>query len=242
MRLVAYVRVSTNGQAIQGDSPAMQDEACRAWASANGHEVVAVLADNGLSGKLDVKDRPGLASALVEIKDGRADGLLVYSLDRLARELHVQEAVLAQVWAAGGRAFEATHGEVLPDDPDDPMRTFLRQVMGAASQLEASMIKARLRRGRRRKAQRGGYVGGSLRHRKYGSTLVRGEDGKYAWRPVPTEQTTIQRIGQLRAAGKTGAAIARLLDAEGVTPPSGPQWHGVTVMRIAKREAMAVAA
>src|SRR5207244_11738718 len=80
--------------------------------------------------------------------------------DRLARTLSVQEAALASVWAQGGRVF-LPEGEVLRDDPDDPMRTAMRQMMGVFSQLERGMITARLRAGRAAKAASGGYAYGS---------------------------------------------------------------------------------
>lgn len=45
-------------------------------------------------------------------------------LDRIARSLIVQEAVLAQLWTFGGHAFVVTDtAEIACDDPDDPMRT-----------------------------------------------------------------------------------------------------------------------
>ncbi|WP_406502327.1 hypothetical protein [Streptomyces sp. NBC_01602] len=43
-------------------------------------------------------------------------GIVAPNLDRLARELVVQEAALAQCWKHGGRAFMADQGEILPDD------------------------------------------------------------------------------------------------------------------------------
>jgi hypothetical protein len=61
-------------------------------------------------------------------RDNRA--LILAKLDCLARSLTVQEAVLAKVWAAGGLVFAVDHGEVQPDDPDDPARTAFRQMMG----------------------------------------------------------------------------------------------------------------
>ncbi|MDP8942590.1 MAG: recombinase family protein [Actinomycetota bacterium] len=140
--------------------PASQEEACRAWAAREGHEVVALHRDGGLSGRLGPEDRPGLAAALGELEDGEADGLVVHRLDRFARELHVQEAALARAWTGGGRVFEAVEGEVPRDDPDDPYRRFVRQVMGAAAELERGMFANRLRQARRRKRQRGGYAGG----------------------------------------------------------------------------------
>jgi DNA invertase Pin-like site-specific DNA recombinase len=48
MRLVAYLRTSTgNGN---GDSLGAQEDACREWATAHGHEVVSTFEDRGVSG------------------------------------------------------------------------------------------------------------------------------------------------------------------------------------------------
>lgn len=69
-------------------------------------ETVAVCADDGWSGTLDESERPGLLDALTKVQNGEADALVVQGLDRLARALHVQEAVLARVWDAGGRVLE----------------------------------------------------------------------------------------------------------------------------------------
>ena len=64
-----------------------------------------------------------------------------------------QEGVLAQVWASGGRAFSlGDGGEVLEDDPDDPIRTAVRQMRGVFAQLERGLIRQRMARGKKAKA------------------------------------------------------------------------------------------
>lgn len=236
MQLVAYCRTSTaNGAG--SDSLQAQEDACRAWAADNGHEVVIVFKDDALSGALGIEDRPGLAASLVALDDGQADGLVVHRPDRLARELHVQEVALAHAWGAGDhvRVFEAAEGaEIMRDDPSDPQRRFLRQVMGAAAELERGLIKARLQGGRRRKAAKGGYVGGTRLHRRYGYTLV---DGQY--RPVDHELEAISRILGYRGATPaplSWAFIADQLNHLEIPAPSGEKWYPATCMRIAKRE------
>ena len=159
LKAVAYVRVSTDRQSEEGFGT-IQHEAVRRWAKLAGHRLVAVHADEGLSGALPATARPGLAAALDMIRTGAADALVLPKLDRLARTLSVQEAALASIWAQGGRVF-LPDGEVLRDDPDDPMRTAMRQMMGVFSQLERGMITARLRAGRAAKASAGGYAYGS---------------------------------------------------------------------------------
>jgi DNA invertase Pin-like site-specific DNA recombinase len=234
MKLVIYARTSTHNGA-GSDSLAAQEQACRDWSEANGHEVVSVYRDEALSGALGIEARPGLESALVAIEAGEADGLVVHRPDRLARELHVQEAALAHAWSVGPHVhvFEAAEGEEIKrDDPNDPQRRFLRQVMGAAAELERGLIRARLHGGRRRKAAKGGYVGGNRLHRKYGYRLV---DGQYA--PVPAEQEIINHILHLRLSqDETFDGIADNLNRRGVEPPNGKTWYAMTVRRIVLRD------
>ena len=232
MRLVAYARTSSgNGN---GDSLDAQEDACRTWTAQHGHEIVKVEQDDGVSGGLPVDERPGLLAAIVEVEEGRAEGIVVHRIDRFARELHVQEAALARIWGISDHTavFEAVEGEIKRDDPEDPQRRFLRQVMGAATKLEKGLIKARLRRGRRRKAARGGYIGGTRRHRPYGRRLAEQPDGRREYEPVPEEQAVIATMRAMRADGATLQAVCDELTREGVLPPSGARWHPGTIHRI----------
>ena len=156
MRLISYAR--TSGLKDAEESLDAQGERNAACAVRLGYVVVGFERDEHVRGGLPVAQRPGLLATIMAIEDGRADGFIVHRLDRLARELHIQEAALAQAWAVGEHVtiLEASGREVLRDDPDDPHRTFLRQVLGAAAQLERGLIVARLQGGRRRKASRGG--------------------------------------------------------------------------------------
>lgn len=231
MKLIAYLRTSTaNGS--NGDSLDAQEDACRRWAKANGHRIVCTKKDEGISGGKDVDSRPGLAAALLAIDVGDAEGLIVHNIDRLARELHVQEAALDRVWRAGGRAFETFDGEIPRDDPDDPQRTFLRQVLGAAAQLERGMITARLRRGRARKRKRGGYSGGATV--PYGMR-IEGEGADALLVPDEEAQKVIAKILQLRAEGLTLNAVAHQLNAEGHRGLQGGRWHQTSVRRVIAR-------
>ncbi len=227
MRLVAYMRVSTDRQAEQGYGLGVQEQAVRDCAKRLGHRLVALYTDEGLSGTKEAVDRPGLARALDDIANGRADGLLVPRLDRLARSLSVQEAALAHVWRHGGRVFSCDSGEVMEDSPDDPMRTAMRQMMGVFSQLERSMITARMRAGRRMKAEAGGYAFGGppLGFRAQDRSLV----------PDAQEQATLARIKELRAEGKSLRAIAAALEAEGCRPKRSSRWHPQTLAAVLRR-------
>lgn len=225
MKLVGYVRVSTQGQVDDGLGLEIQEKALRRWAREHRHRLVAIHRDEGISGATD--DREGLTEALAAIKYDGAKGLLVHSLDRLARSLTVQEAALQQVWAAGGQIFTVDTGEVLADDPDDPVRTFVRQILGAVSQLEAGMIARRLRRGRQHKAEQGGYAHGSppMGYRAEGGKLIEDQD----------EMAVVARMRELRDDGVSLRGICDVLTAEGMKPKRSDRWHPMTVARILKR-------
>ena len=227
MKIVGVARVSTDRQAERGFGLDVQERAIHAWARANGHRVAAIHRDEGVSGTADSADRPGLLAALNDLRDGRARGLVVARLDRLARALTVQEAVLGEVWRHGGVVFSADTGEVRRDDPDDPMLTFVRQVTGAAAQLERSLIVSRMRAGRRVKAERGEYAYGAppFGYRAEGRKLVRDD----------AEQAAIRRAVELRTGGASLRLIAEALTAEGHLPRRGDAWHSATVGRVLAR-------
>src|SRR5215203_6139885 len=82
-RAVGYVRVSTDGQAIDGVGLETQQEKITAYCMLHGLELLTTIADAGLSGRR-ADNRPGLQRALQMVCRGRA-ALIVYSLSRLAR-------------------------------------------------------------------------------------------------------------------------------------------------------------
>ncbi|PZS37450.1 MAG: hypothetical protein DLM62_19205 [Pseudonocardiales bacterium] len=98
-------------------------EAVRQWAKAHGHRIIAEYVDAGVSGATDAVDRPGLSDAVEQIgRPSHADGIIAARLDRLARALTVQEAILALCWREGARVFTADTGEVLRDDAHQQQR------------------------------------------------------------------------------------------------------------------------
>jgi len=230
LRLIGYRRVSTNGQVDRYGLPAQLTD-LRAYARHGEVRLVRVETDDAKSGTLPADERPGLLAALKAVEKGEADGLLVPGdLDRLARELIVQEAILSQVWKAGGAVYTTTRGEILADDPDDPMRTAIRQFMGIFAQLDRALIAKRMRNGRKAKAAAGGYAG-------YGSPAFgqRSVDGELV--TDDREAAVAARIRELRSEGSSLRQIADQLNAEGLRPKRGGMWHPMTVGRVLERAA-----
>lgn len=80
-KAIGYIRVSTEGQAVDGVSLDAQRAKITAWADLNGY-TVEIHADAGISGKR-ADNREALQNALVTVQTG--DALVVYSLSRLSR-------------------------------------------------------------------------------------------------------------------------------------------------------------
>lgn len=228
MKVVGYARVSTDKQAERGLGLQVQEAAIRAWAKANNHKLAKIFRDEGASGSNGLEHRVGLAQAFEALAD-KGMGLVIYRLDRLARDLVLQEQLLAEVRRLGAETFSTDGGEqgYLKDDPDEPSRRLIRQVLGAVAEYERAMITLRLRLGRRRKADRGGFAYGSP---PYGWKARRGD-----LVPDPLEQEGLTMARDLRSQGRSLAVIGRKLEAAGHLPRRGGRWHPTSVKRILER-------
>lgn len=230
MRLIGYIRVSTDGQ-LDGYGLDVQETALKAWAKANGHRLVGIERDEGVSGTTAHDDRPGLSTALAAIADGGADGLLIPRLDRLARTVAAQEAALAHVWGMGGRVFATDGGEVMQDDPDDPTRTAIREMTAVFARLERGMIAKRMRDGRAAKKAAGRHWTGPYAYGTQGVGKGRERDAG----PDADEQAIVDRMVTMHHDGMSYRDIASALDAEGIKPRRAAVWSAMTVRNIVVR-------
>lgn len=231
MRLTEYRRVSSRGQ-VDGYGLTVQKTDNAAFTKAHGHKIVKLCSDDAVRGALPAHERPGLQCALDAIADGLSDGLIVGKLDRLARALTVQEAILAQVWQLGGHVFTADSGEVLPDDPDDPMRTAMRQMVGVFAELDRRQVVKRLRDGRKAKASAGKHATGLYPFGYAAGGKGRDRDAV----PLDSEQAAVRLIVDLRESGQSYREIVAALEAEGLRPRKADHWSPMTVRGIWLRE------
>ena len=97
-RAVLYARVSTDEQARSGYSLAQQIEALRAYAAAEGYEVLEEVADEGWSGAY--LERPGLNRVRDLVQEGNISVIAVLFRDRLTRGLcPAIEGGVRQTWS-----------------------------------------------------------------------------------------------------------------------------------------------
>lgn len=229
MILAGYLRVSTELQASDGLGLEVQRAAIATWAAANGHEIASWHADAGVSGTTELEGRVALGVVLESIRTGTVAGLVVTRLDRLARDLLVQETILRDVRRFGGttHSTSATEAAYLGDDPSDPARKLIRQILGALSEYERALVTLRLQGGRATKAAKGGFAYGAppFGYKSEGGVLVE----------VPDEAAAVSVMRTLRDGGASLRAVAAHLDATGTRPRRGVSWHPNTVREILRR-------
>jgi DNA invertase Pin-like site-specific DNA recombinase len=222
---VAYLRVSTDRQADDGAGLDVQADKIRAYCRDHGLRLAAICTDV-ITGTTPLEARDGLGCVFAHLAAGTASVVVVYRLDRLARDLVLQESLIGEIRRTGGEiaTTSPTEAENLTDDPDDPSRKMVRQILGSVAEYERAMIALRMRSGRRRKREQGGYADGAP---SYGWNAV----GK-ALVEDPAEQATLARMRELRAAGASLQVIADTLNADGIATKRGTgRWHPATVAR-----------
>ena len=139
MQAVGYVRVSTEGQAVEGISLAAQRARIEAWAASRGVALVGVHADEGISGKR-ADNRPGLQAALDDAC--RVGAVLVaYDLTRLARSTRDAIDIADRLRRADAQLC-LTSGDI---DTTTPSGEFVFTLFAALGQLERRQTAERTR-------------------------------------------------------------------------------------------------
>lgn len=222
--LIGYCRVSTDNQKEEGTIE-IQEHALREYTQKNGYEMVTIFKDDGVSGGLE--DRPGLAELFSYLEsDNQTDAVLIYKLDRLARDLYIQEHLIKKLELLQRSILSVKEPNL---DSNDPMRKAFRQFMGIVSELEKSFITMRLSGGRINKARKGGFAGGSV---PFGYST---EDKNLKIDDVAIK--VVKEIFHLKRYNRMGfREIARHLNNNNVPTARGGKWHAGTVRYILRNE------
>ena len=85
MKVIGYVRVSTEDQASDGVSLDAQLARVTAYSVAKGWDLVGVETDRGFSAK--DTNRPGIQGVLSAVRNRQVEAVIVYKLDRLTRSV-----------------------------------------------------------------------------------------------------------------------------------------------------------
>ena len=207
----AYLRVSSKGQ-VEGDGFARQLDAIGSYAKGAGCRLVKVFREEGVSGATDLENRPALMELFEALAANGTRLVLIEKLDRLARDLMVQETIIGDLRKRGFELISATEPDLLQKDPS---RILMRQIFGAIAQYEKAMIVAKLRGARQRVKAEQGRCEGRKPYGFYHDELI-----------------ALNRMRILRVSGLGFDRIAESLNKEGLKPRSGMRWWGKTINKI----------
>lgn len=190
---VAYYRTSSaTNVGPEKDSLARQKQAVASCALAKGVEIVAQYYDAAVSGADPVDSRAGFAAMLERVLSNGCRMIIVENASRFARDLIVQETGYAMLTARGITLIAADS----PDSfvSDTPTAVMVRQILGAVSQFEKSMLVNKLRAARDRKS----------------ALLGRRCEGNPHWGVVPAEH--VRAAQAARARGLSLRSVAKELE------------------------------
>ena len=120
----AYLRVSGKGQ-LEGDGFTRQLVAIKKHAAAQGIKIVRIFREEGVSGTKDLENRPALQQLLVALHSNGIRLVLIEKLDRLARDLMIQESIVADMKRNGFEIVSVSEPDMCSDDPS---RVLIRQI------------------------------------------------------------------------------------------------------------------
>lgn len=224
MKAVGYIRVSTEEQSREGVSLDMQRAKIKAYCELHDLDLIDILADEGLSGK-SIGGRPGIQVGLEMVRGRKVKALVVYKLDRLAR--NAREALeIAELLQKQGAELHSITEKI--DTASAAGRLFY-SILSAMAQWERETIAERTAAALQRKKEKGEKTGGEC---PYGHDVV---DGKLI--PRTDEQAVIRRIRELHGEGFSTREIALALTREGVKTRKGTDWSHTLVQRVLRRAA-----
>src|SRR5579872_3779808 len=207
----AYLRVSGKGQ-VEGDGFTRQLKAIKEYSASHDIKIVRVFREEGVSGATESADRAAWAELMTALHANGVRTILIEKLDRLARDLMIQETIIADLRRNGFELVSVAEPDLMANDPT---RILMRQLMGAVAQYDKSQIVLKLRGARMRMRAKEGRCEG---RKPYGFF-----DG---------EGAVIERMKALKASGLGFDRVAAQLNAEGLKTRMGARWHGLVVNRI----------
>lgn len=185
-KAVAYARVST----LLDQDPENQLVSIRQLGQARGFEITNEYIDRGISGSKD--RRPALDEMVKAARAGKFKILLIYSIDRLARDTRHLLNLINDLNHYGVSLISIRESI----DFSTPMGQATLTILGAVAQLERELIKERIRT--------------ALAAKK----LI-AQQNQTAWRcgrPTVLTNQIEKRVHELRSRGLSIRAIARMLE------------------------------
>ncbi len=219
IRVATYARVSTQEQAVEGTSLEHQSDQLASYCESRGYQVVQKYVDPGYTGK--DANRPGLKRLLGDASLGLFSKVVVYRMDRLARNLRLLLEIEDKLKESGVSFHSVSE---MFDTSTASGRHFL-QMLGMVGEWERETIIERTKAGRLQRYKEGRWGPGNP---PFGYDYDR-ETKKLVINEA--EARIIQRIFEEYATGKSMVRIANTLNDEKIPPRgrNGKGWRNTSI-------------
>jgi DNA invertase Pin-like site-specific DNA recombinase len=217
MRAVLHIRVSTDKQAADGHGLDAQRTRLAQYATQRSLDVVATIADEGISGT--TLDRDGMRRVLELVETGEVDAVVVTKADRISRNVRDLLNLSATLEAHGVALVTADE----QFDTTTPLGKAMSAMRAVFAQLERDMAAARIRDGMAAAKAKGVRLG----RPPVGWRIEQGR-----WHRTDRHALVVC-AHDLRGTGMTLAAIADAFQRDGIETGSGRgRWAIPAVRRL----------
>lgn len=227
IRVVGYVRVSTDMQADHGLSLDAQLADIKRYCIERQYELGEVYSDAGYSAKST--HRPAFQRMITDLRDsnGRLAAVIVTKLDRLTRSLRDICAINEDILEPYKINLIAIRDGV---NTFEPMSKMLLPFLAIIGQIERQNTSERVKAAIRHIHDQGGHYGKV----PFGKRAVK--DGRLT-RLVdePTEAPWLAKIFAWYESGLPRIEIARRLNTAGVKPRAAPEWSASSVYELLRK-------
>lgn len=217
-KAVAYIRVSTTEQAIEGYSLNAQLSSITEYVKRKGWNLVRVYADEGISAST-IKKRNGLLSLMQDAEKGLFDKVIILKVDRISRRTkdamlilnHMEKHDVGLESIRENFDLTSTSGKAM------------FQILSSFAELERNKLSENVKTGMKQKAKEGGFLGGIV----YGYDIV---DGKLV--PNSFEEKVVKLIFLLRSTGYSYNEITVFLNGRGLLTKKGNRFTSASIKGI----------
>ena len=159
-KIVGYFRTSSKSSTGEDkDSGKRQRHSVHTFCKSKGWDVVKDFWDKGVSGTLDVLNRPSFLEMLNYCEENEIKTIVFENSSRLSRDLICMETGFQYLSSLGYTLISVDSPETFVENT--PTSVLIRQVLGCISQFEKSSLVEKLRVSRKRKSKlnkKNGYI------------------------------------------------------------------------------------
>lgn len=221
MRTIAYVRVSTEDQAINGVSLSAQEEKIKQYCNLYSMELIEVISDAGFSAKN--LNRAGVKKIIALMEKKGIDAIVVAKLDRLTRSIR-DLAFLVELANQKGIALVSVNEHI---DTSTAAGRMILNMLGVISQWEREVIGERTSNALQFKKRTGKVFNKDPLYGYYNNGEYLSLDNE--------EQLVISLVMKKNKEGESLNSIAKLLNNDGYpNRTGGRKWFPMQVKRIIK--------